>query len=729
MQWGKLPDNSIQKKRSILRGIDREISQHGRFSAFGHILVFLYVEWLTGFSALNPIHSYAFGLVMLAIALWRFSFLIRFDDIYARGPMRWRRRYGMVTLLGAAVWSLFLVMTIVLPSYDASLTFIWIYTAAVAATHIYIFAPYPKMAAWYNRIMLVPPGIAGVLMFDMEYTTLGLGVLLFFVFMSRMGVRISEQYWEGIENRQRLEQELGRASASQHQMALRVDDSDRFMANLTSMIKTPLNGVLGMLSLLSTAKLKKEEEKLVEVASQSANSLAELVDDFDTYLRVKGHLLSEEKKVFNVARHLETVMETLGPVAHEHELELSYTLKPGLPERVLGSPRQIATLFKQLTTFAVNVSTGREVSMKIQGAENVEGIDVSVRFQAEIDDASLHEMHAILLSEHGFESLGHIDVTALSLVITASLVRQHNGEIRLNVLNLDEPRIYQLTIQLPLEPSTQVGRTFQPSREFSGKSVLLTGFPEYGEKSISGELASWGMTVSQEPLSEATLPEPGETFPHDFWIINVPVILVGDDMAMLERIAHRCGSEECETRPLLLLTAAQRTLLKDLFSADQMLNKPVPRRTLHRWMLRKPIDQSATDEDVAEITKRLSGFRVLVAEENQVNAMVARKILQRLGVEVEVVSTAAEARERYRKGSFDMIWIDQYLPDMLGHEAVALIRGDERDEGGEPTIILGITTTRTVSVERNCMAAGMDDILVKPLNLPQVAETLQRHLV
>ena len=729
MQWGTLPDNSIQKKRSILRGIDREISQHGRFSAFGHILVFLYVEWLTGFSALHPIHSYAFGLVMLAIALWRFSYLIRFDNLYARGPMRWRRRYGMVTLLGAAVWSLFLVMTIILPSYDASLTFIWIYTAAVAATHIYIFAPYPRMALWYNRIMLVPPAIAGVLMFEMEYTTLGLGVLLFYAFMSRMGGRISKQYWEGVENRQRLEQELGRASASQHQMALRVDDSDRFMANLTSMIKTPLNGVLGMLSLLSTAKLKKEEEKLVEVASQSANSLAELIDDFDTYLRVKGHLLSEEKKVFNVARHLETVMETLGPVAHEHELELSYTLKPGLPERVLGSPRQITTLFKQLTTFAVNVSTGREVSMKIQGADTIEGIDVSVRFEAEIDDASLHEMHAILLSEHGFESLGHIDVTALSLVITASLVRQHDGDIRLNVLNLDEPRTYQLTIRLPLEASTQVGRTFQPSRHFSGKSVLLTGFPEYGEKSIGGELTNWGMSVTKEPLSEATLPEPDVAFPHDFWIINVPVILVGDDMKMLERIAHRCAPEECEVRPLMLVTAAQQTLLKDWFAADQMLNKPVPRRTLHRWMLRKPIDQSATEEDVAEITKRLSGFRVLVAEENQVNAMVARKILQRLGVEVEVVSTAKEARERYHKGSFDMIWIDQYLPDMLGHEAVALIRSDEREEGGDPTIILGITTTRTLSVERNCMAAGMDDILVKPLNLPQVAETLQRHLV
>lgn len=729
MQWGKLPDNSVQKKRSVLRGIDREISQHGRFSVFGHLLVFLYVEWLSGFDALPPIQSYSFGLLLLGVALWRLAYLMRFDTLYARGPMRWRRRYGLVTLAGAAVWSMFLIMTIVLPSYDASLTFIWIYTAAVCATHIYIFSPYPKMALWYNRIMLVPPGIAGVLMFEVEYTTLGIGVLLFYFFMSRMGTRISQQYWEGVENRQRLEQELGRASASQHQMALRVDDSDRFMANLTSMIKTPLNGVLGMLSLLSTAKLKKEEQKLVEVASQSANSLAELVDDFDTYLRVKGHMISEEKKVFNVARHLETVMETLGPVAHEHELELSYTLKPGLPERVSGSPRQITTLFKQLTTFAVNVSCGSEVSMKIKASEPIEGIDVSVRFEADLEDATLHEMNAILLSEHGFESLGHIDVTALSLVITASLVRQQKGEIKLDVLEGDQPSIYQLTIRLPLEVSTQVGRTFQPNRTFAGKSVLLTGFPEYGALSIGGELANWKMEVNQESMEEATLPDTESAFPYDYWIINVPVVLSSDNMRRLESIAQRCDVEAVSIRPLLLVTAAQQTLLKDWFAQDQMLNKPVPRRTLHRWMLRKPIDQAATAEDVAEITKRLSGFRILVAEENQVNAMVARKILQRLGVEVEVVTTAQQARDRFRKGSFDMIWIDQYLPDMLGHEAVALIRSDEREEGGEPVIILGITTTRSPSVERNCMAAGMDDILVKPLNLPQVAETLQRHLV
>lgn len=725
MQWGSLPENSIQKKRSILRQVDHEISRHGRVSVFGHLLIFLYVEWLAGFDALHPVQSYAFGLLLMLVAVWRLSYLLRFETLYARGPMRWRHRYGLVTLAGALVWSAFLVMTIVLPSYDASLTFIWIYTAAVCAAHIFIFAPYPRMADWYNRIMLIPPGIVAVFTFDLEYSTLGLGVLLFYGFMHQMGKRVSKQFWDNQDNRHRLELELGRVSASEHQMALRADDSERFMANLTSMIKTPLNGVLGMLSLLSTAKLQQEESKLVEVASQSANSLAEMVDDFDTYLRVKGHLYSEEQKVFNVARHLETVMETLGPVAHEHELELSYTLKPGMPERVMGSPRQITTLFKQLTTYAVNVACGEEVSMKIRGAEEGDGIDVSVRFQADIEETTFNEMHAVLHSERGFESLDRIDLTILSLVITASLVRQHKGTIRLNVLNMKSPRTYQLTIRLPLEASTQSNRTFQASRQFVDKTALLTGFPEYGAKAVGAELASWGVRVDQNTLGDVALPVKDQPFSHDFWIINVPVVLDGDTMKRLADIAEAC--READTiRPLLLVTAAEQTLLKDWFDADQMLNKPVPRRTLHRWLLRKPAD---TVSETDEVTQRLSGFKVLVGESNQVNAMVARKILQRLGMDVTVVSSGEALRQACSEDSYDMIWVDQYLSDMSGHEAVALIRGDEQEASAEPVVILGITTTRSAGVERNCMAAGMDDILVKPLNLAQVAETLQRHLV
>lgn len=727
MQWGKLPDNSIQKKRSILRQVDNTISRQGRISVFGHFLVFLYVEWLVGFDALTPVQSYGIGLTLLLVAVWRLVYLLQFEHFYGRGPARWRNSYGLVTLVGAGLWSAYLTLTIVLPGYEGTMTFVWIYTAAVCATHIYIFAPYPKMADWYIRIMLIPPGIAGILQFELQYTTLGLAVLLFYAFMRSTGLQVSRQFWESQGNRQRLEYELGKASASEHQASLRADDSERFMANLTAMIKTPLNGVLGMLSLLSTAKLRQEETKLVEVASQSAHSLAELVDDFDTYLRVRGHFLSEEKKVFNVARHLESVMETLGPVAHGREVELSYTLKPDVPERVVGSPRQVTTLFKQLTTFAVSLSSGPEVSIKVQDASEGDGIDISVRFQADIEEQALEDMNTLLRSERGFESLGHIDVTMLSLVITSSLVRQHGGTLRLNVLDTEPPYRYQVNINLPLETSTQSGRVFQASRHFHGKTALLTGFPEYGGIAVAAELESWGMTVEQQALDESAVPDPSSGTIPDYWLINVPVVLGGPHLEVLQSIAEACKTEE-KLRPMLMVTAAQQTLLSEWFEAEQMLSKPIPRRTLHRWLLRKPIDRQEED-DFEELSKRLSGQRVLVVDENQVNAMVARKILQRLGVEAVVVNSGKAARERYRKDSFDMIWVDQELSDMSGHEAVALLRNDEREEGGDAVVILGITTSRSPAVERNCMAAGMDDILEKPLNLAQVAETLQRHLV
>ncbi len=728
MQWGYLPPDSVRKKRSLLRQIDYDISRHGRFSVFGHLIVFVFVEWLMGFNALSPVQSYSVGLVLFLVAVWRLHFLIRFNTLYGRGPQRWRHWYGMATLAGAGAWSVFLVMTIVLPGYDASLTFIWIYTTAVAATHIYIFAPYPQMADWYNRLMLIPPGIAGLLMFEPEYSSLGLGVLLFYVFMRRVGLRVTNQYWATVENNERLELELGRVSASEHRMALRAGDNDRFMANLTALIRTPLNGVLGMLSILSGSQLPREESKLVAVASRSANDLADLVDDFDTYVRVKGHMIGDETKVFKIAHHLETVLEGLGPVAHEHGLELSYIVKPGMPERVNGSPRQIATLFKQLITFAVNVASGDEVSIKVQASQEEDGIAVSVRFTGDMSDAMMDDLQSILRTESGFEALEQIDLARLSLVVSAQLVRQSEGRLRMNVLRTDSPRQYQLNIHLPLPPSTQTAAPFTASRHFAGKKALMLGFPEYGERAVRGELEGWGMSVAVDALaaddSDSHLSGLSE---NDFCLVNVPVRFREEHREALALLQKQLAGMASAPRVLLLASARHRSELSELFPAEQILNKPIPRRTLHRWLLKKPVDQE-NEADIEDLAAQLSGLRVLVAEDTPVNATVARKLLQRFGVTVELARTGAEALEKYRDQSFDMVWIDQELSDMSGHEAVALLRNDERAEGGEPVTILGITSSREPVVERNCLSAGMDDILVKPLDLSQVAETLQRHV-
>ncbi|MFC3852996.1 response regulator [Salinispirillum marinum] len=727
MRWNQPPPNSIQKNRDLLRQADERISRQGRISVFGHLLIFLYVEWLTGFQAIDPIFSYVLGVVMLLVAMLRLYYLVQFESIYPSGPQRWRRVYGWVTLFGAVAWSAFLTLTILLPQYEVPEAFIWIYTAGVCATHIYIFAPYPAMAQWYLRIMLIPAAVASIVLFDLNATSLGVGVLLFYGFMRTTSEQISQQYWAAAENRYQLENELSRVSASEHRLVRKVDNSDRFMTQLMAIIKTPLNGVLGMLSLLSAAKLRQEEHNLVTVASQSANSLAELVEDFDTYLRVKGNMLSGDNKVFNFTRSIENVMEALGPLAHEHNLELTYILSPGTPERVVGNVRQINTLLKQLTNFAINTGETGEVSLKVSTAQERVGVNVSVRFTADLENSLLDDIQMMLRERQGIESLEKIDVNILSLIITASLVQQCGGEINLNILSLDEPRLLQVNVYLPIETSTQSNRAFQPNRHFHGKSASIAGFPAVSKQAIQAELESWGMTVTCQTVDEL-LSLGDAIYAIDYVLVNIPLHTTEEEQEAIKGLVALTDANGDDDKPRIYFqaSAAQQALLRQWIRADLMISKPVSRRTLHRWML----DRKTWRDDLDEhITQRLIGFKVLIAEENHVNGMIAQKILERLGVESELVTSAQEALEKFRQESFDMVWVDQYLSDMTGHELVALLRNEEKQQGTGPVTLLGLTDAKSVSIERNCQAAGMDDVLAKPLNLPLVAETLQRHLV
>ncbi|WLD56654.1 response regulator [Salinispirillum sp. LH 10-3-1] len=728
MRWGLPPENSIQKNRDLLRQADERISRQGRVSVFGHLLVFLYVEWMTGFQALQPLHTYIIGTALLLAAMIRLYHLVQFESIYPAGPQRWRRRYGVVTLFGAAAWSGFLTLTILLPNYEVPEAFIWIYTAAVCATHIYIFAPYPGMSQWYLRIMLIPPAIASIVLFNISATSLGVGVLLFYWFMRSTGEQVSKQYWDSAENRHRLESELSRVSASEHKLVARVGNSDRFMSNLISIVKTPLNGVLGMLSLLSAAKLRQEEHNLVTVASQSANSLAELVEDFDTYLRVKGNMLAADDKVFNLARTIENVMESLGPLAHEHGLELSYILKPDMPERVIGNVRQVNTLLKQLTNFAINTGVAGEVSLKGGAAQDREGVDISVRFVADLEASLLEDIQSMLRNRQGFEALDYIDVNILSLVICASLVQQCDGEIRLNVLSTEEPHLLQVSVFLPIATSTQGNKAFLPNRHFHGKTACIAGFPPYGTASVAAELEGWGMQVDIRTMDEL-LSMGDAVYEIDFCLVNIPLHTSEDEQKQIQELVALTDANDDDDKPRIYFqaSASQQGLLRQWMRADLMISKPVSRRTLHRWML----DRKTWRDDLNEqVTQQLLGYRILVVDSNHVNAMIAQKILQRLGVEVELANSAEHALALFRQDSFDMIWVDQYLnDDMTGHELVGMIRNEEKEQGAGRVIILGLTDSQTVSIERNCQAAGMDDVLAKPLSLPLVTETLQRHFL
>ncbi|WP_292937371.1 EAL domain-containing protein [Noviherbaspirillum sp.] len=504
----------------------------------------------------------------------------------------------------------------------------------------------------------------------------------------------------------------------------------QFAATVSHEVRTPLNGVVGMLDMLKEMQLTKRQQECVDVAWNSSRALIELINDILDFSKMEAGKLELDEVDFDLRKLVEEVIELLAKQAQQKGLEIGYLMAPGVPERVRGDSLRLRQVLLNLIGNAVKFTEHGEVAVRISC---IEENDFGLRFDV-VDTGIGMSEDAV---KHIFDSFAQADRsttrkyggTGLGLAICKQLVALMKGELGVSSQK-GRGSTFWFTASCRQSDTQALSAD---DRTLFGKRVLAVDESEIVRAFIEQTLASAGMrchavTNGAEALAELARGEHART-PYDLLIMDVDAI---DERG--SDLVRRIRVEVQMTVPrMLVLDRYASPMGSSSLGADMYLGKPLRRDRLMEAVRRllpgeQAIGVSLFPPSQPPARHRVAKeFGVLVAEDNRTNQMVAAGMLTMNGCECEFASNGREAVEAARRGRFDLILMDCSMPEMDGYEATAHIRNFEEPLGRRTPIVAMTANTQQGDAEK-CLAAGMDDYLAKPITLVELRFKLERWL-
>src|SRR5471030_831278 len=516
----------------------------------------------------------------------------------------------------------------------------------------------------------------------------------------------------------------------------------QFAATVSHEVRTPLNGVVGMLDMLKETQLTARQQEQVDVAWNSSRTLIELINNILDFSKMEAGKLTLEEHEFDLRKLVEEVIDLVARPAQQKGIDVGYLLAPGTPERVSGDSLRLRQILINLLGNAVKFTERGEVALHVQAAEL-----------------------AAAAGEHADDKDGAATRHGLRFAV------------RDTGIGISEPAQRQLFVSFAQsEPST--------TRRYGGTGLglaickqlvgLLGG--DIGVSSTPGFGTSFVFTIGCTPVATA---QPHDAAPpHDAGLSGVRVLAVDNSAivrAFLQDLLTRHGalhhvgaSGDMALAELKHADAAghpYQLVILDVAATDERgadlacrieasgltphLLLLLDRHGRHggnsvsgHATLGKPLRQDRLLAALRELlagrrhteTARLPGaaapgrlYRVLVAEDNRTNQMVAAAMLAMHGCQCEFAFNGREAVDAAQRQRYDLILMDCSMPEMDGYEATAHIRAAEEALGRRTPLVAMTANTQRGDAEK-CLAAGMDDYLAKPITLIELRHKLDKWL-
>lgn len=518
------------------------------------------------------------------------------------------------------------------------------------------------------------------------------------------------------DNRALQEQvEALRAAAHDRDRAEAASEAkSRFLATVSHEIRTPLSGILGLAGLLADAGLSREQQSYVAAIRTSGQALITLLEEILDFARIEAGRLELAPEPFDVRELVEGVVELLAPRAQGKGLEIASFVSADVPARLIGDANRLRQALLNLGGNAVKFTeaggVGVAVARHLDRTILFSVADTGPGVPADRREAVFQEFEQAdgsFTRRHGGVGLG--------LAITKRIVALMGGELVL------EPRGgggSSFAFSVPLAADIADPQEAAAPGQAEIRRALVVSAELFQPAYLSAMLAEHGIeAVRVRSFSEAAalIRAPNSNF--DGLFVDCGR---GEDEA---RAVAAMGRLSGMRKTVLLVSPFQRRALGEplMGSFDAWLVKPIRRVSLveriaefaprRRLVVPFPSWQNPTDRPA----------RVLLAEDNPINAMIARSILERAGaqiVQAENGQTAIAAVEAAlaEQRPFDLILMDVCMPVIDGLEATRRIRIAENRQGARPATIVATTARTLRQTEQECAAAGMDSVLTKPID-------------
>ena len=525
----------------------------------------------------------------------------------------------------------------------------------------------------------------------------------------------------------RFQQIVKAAKTAQKVAEDAVKTKARFLATMSHEIRTPMNGVIGMTRLLMNTPMSKKQTDFVESIYLSGEHLLTVINDVLDFSKIEAGKLDLKREPLEIRACIEDVLNLLTSKALEKNLELAYAVNPSIPLFIEGDMVRLRQVLTNLIGNAIKFTDHGDITVFVL-PRSQRGDNYELEFQINDTGSGIPADRLDSIFEQFSQADSTLsrlnEGTGLGLAISRRLVNMMQGEIwAASTIGIGSR--FHFTLKTRAAEGKLKPFLYPDIPEMIGKRILIVENNIANQQALQDICSGWGAIAKTFATSREAIAHIAAGHTYDIGLVdsNLPQ---ASALEFAQYVRSRYNKQEL---PLILIAPPNdphaKDTVRELFNL--YLTKPITRSRLFDSLMtvlgKLNLVTTRPEQSQLKLGERLP-LTILLAEDNPINQMVAASILDEMAYKVDIAEDGKQAIAALHKKPYDVIFMDMQMPEMDGLEATRRIRADF--PSAHQPIIVAMTANAMESDKQECLLAGMNDYISKPV-LPEAVETVLKR--